>query len=88
MLTFHFRHITMIPASTPNKICWFPITIISLLPKKRNNSNKSIGWLTGWLAASLTASPSASVWQCSRRAVWARWLNGWMAGSLNSWLGR
>ena len=43
----------MIPASTPNKICWFPITIISLLPKKRNNSNKKIGWLTGWLAASL-----------------------------------
>ena len=46
---------------------------VVLLPGGQANVlDRSVGWPTGWLAASLTASPSASVWQCSRRAVWAR----------------
>ena len=65
--------------------------------KKGYNSNRSIGWLTGWLPASLTASPSAVclavVSKCCPGARAARFARGparpmlvWLAGSLAGWL--
>ena len=70
-------------------------TIISRLPKQWDHSNRSIGWLTGWLAASLTASPCASVYQWSEvlsERARGRTLRGrpraphpCLAGCLNGW---
>ena len=58
--------------------------------KKGYNSNRSIEWLTGWLAASLTASHSAVclavVSKCCPGARGpARPMLVWLAGSLASW---